>query len=130
MSTRSRQIVLGLGLAGLLIEAVLSHPALAVKKVTLFKVTSPTSEIVIGLTHKDLQQLEGKDADAVEKALTRAGVLNVWEYGQRHGISGEIEEAPLRLVRLELSADIRVEPYQTKLKVIPITEEKMTEAAP
>lgn len=38
MSTRSRQTVLAIGLAGLLIDAVSSHPAFAVSRVTLFKV--------------------------------------------------------------------------------------------
>lgn len=130
MSTTSRQIVLGVGLAGLLIEAVVSHPAFAVNKVTLFKVTTPQDQIVIGLTDKELKQMRGKDAAAVEHALNAAGALSVWEYGQRRGISGEMEQAPLRTVSLKSDANIRVEAFPTKLKVVPIAEEKMTEAAP
>ena len=53
MSTRSRQAVLAIGLAGLLIDAVSSHPAFAVSRVTLFKVVSPQNEVVIGLPDKD-----------------------------------------------------------------------------
>jgi hypothetical protein len=44
MSTRSRQTVLAIGLAGLLVDAISSHPAFAVGRVTLFKVVSPQNE--------------------------------------------------------------------------------------
>ena len=73
MSTRSRQTVLALGLAGLLVDAVVSHPAFAVGRVTLFKVVSPQHEIVIGLTKAELTQMRGQTPDAVEKALRSAG---------------------------------------------------------
>jgi hypothetical protein len=129
MSTTSRHMVLGLGFAGLLIDAVLSHPALAVNRVTLFKVTTPKQEIVIGLTAKELKQLTGKHADAVEKALHESGSLSAWQYSTRRGVSGEMEEAPVRHIRLASSEDIHVEAYRTKLKVVPITEEKMDEIA-
>ena len=69
MSIRSRQTVLALGLVGLLAEAIASHPALAVGRVTLFKVVSPQNEVVIGLTKAELAQMKGKTPDAVEKAL-------------------------------------------------------------
>ncbi|MFX8191800.1 hypothetical protein ABTL14_19895, partial [Acinetobacter baumannii] len=75
MSTRSRQTVLALGLAGLLVDAVSSHPAFATNKVTLFKVVSPQTEIVIGLTKAELAQMNGRTPDAVEKALRGAGAL-------------------------------------------------------
>lgn len=129
MSTTSRHAVLGLGLAGLLIDAVLSHPAFAINKVTLFKVTTPKQEIVIGLTAKELKQLTGKDAGAVEKALHDNGMLSAWQYSVRRGTSGQLEQAPVRHVQLASSDDVHVEAYSTKLKVVPITAGRIDETA-
>jgi hypothetical protein len=42
--------VLGIGLAGLIIDMIASDPALAFKKVSLFKVVSLRDEVVIGMT--------------------------------------------------------------------------------
>lgn len=129
MSTTSRHIVLSLGLAGLLIDAVISHPAFAINRVRLFKVTTPNQEIVIGLTATELKKMTGKDAGAVEKALRDGGMLDAWQYATRRGVSGEMEEAPLRHIRLASSDAVRVEIYPTQLKVVPVTEEKMAEIA-
>jgi hypothetical protein len=128
MSTRSRQAVLAFGLAGLLIEAVTSHPAFAVGKVTLFKVVSPQKEIVIGLTKSELAQLPGKTPDAVETALRSAGVLQVWQYGVRRGISGVMEQAPVRKIEISAESDVHIESYTTPLKVVSIVDEILTEA--
>jgi hypothetical protein len=129
MSTTSRHAVLGLGLAGLLIDAVISHPAFAVNKVTLFKVTTQKQEIVIGLTAKELKQLTGKDAGAVEKALHENGTLNAWQYSIRRGASGEMEQAPVHHIQLASSGDVHVKAYATKLKVVPISAEGIDETA-
>jgi hypothetical protein len=128
MSTRSRQTVLALGLAGLLVEAIASHPAFAVSKVTLFKVVSPETEIVIGLTKAELAQMPGKTPDAVERALRSAGALQVWQYGVRRGVSGVMEQAPVRKIEISAKPDVHVEPYLTPLKVVSIADEIMTEA--
>lgn len=128
MSTTSRHAVLGLGLAGLLIDAVISHPALAVNKVTLFRVTTPKQEIVIGLTAKELKQLTGSDAVAVERALRDSGALNAWQYSVRRGASGELEQAPVRHVKLASNEDVHVEAYSTKLKVVPIAAAGLVQA--
>lgn len=125
MSTKSRQTVLALGLAGLLVEAIASHPAFAVSKVTLFKVVTPQNEIVIGLTRDELAKLEDKTADAVTKALNSAGQLQVWQYASRRGVSGELEEAPVRKVAVAADPDIRIEPYVTQLKVLPVSHDTM-----
>lgn len=132
MSTTSRHAVLGLGLAGLLIDAVISHPAFAVNKVTLFQVSTPKQEIVIGLTAKELKQLTGAGAgagaDAVEKALHEKGTLNAWQYSTQRGASGEMEQAPIRRIKLASSDDVHVETYSTKLKVLPVTAGRIHEA--
>lgn len=128
MSTTSRQIVLGLGLAGLLVEAIVSHPAMAVDKVALFKVVTPKDEIVIGLTKDELARLPGKEASHVAMALTDSGKMRVWQYGVRRGVSGEFEQAPVKQIALVSDGSIRVEPYKTQMRVVPITEEKMADA--
>jgi hypothetical protein len=128
MSTTSRHAVLGLGLAGLLIDAVISHPAFAVNKVTLFQVSTPKQEIVIGLTARELKQLMGTDAGAVEKALHDKGMLNAWQYSTQRGPNGEMEQAPVRRIKLASSDDMHVEAYSTKLKVVPVTAGRIHEA--
>lgn len=128
MSTRSRQTVLALGLAGLLVEAVVSHPAFAVGRVTLFKVVSPQNEIVIGLTKAELAQMRGQTPDAVEKALHSAGALQVWQYGVRRGVSGVMEQAPVRKIEIAADPATRIESYLSPLKVVSIADEIMTEA--
>jgi hypothetical protein len=129
MSTTSRQIVLAVGLAGLLVEAVVSHPSLAQEKIALFKVVTPQDEIVIGLTKDELARMPGKDSGAVQKVLNDSGEMNVWQYAVRRGVSGEFEQAPLKKIGLSASDDIHVEPYKTQLRVVPITEVNMLEAA-
>jgi hypothetical protein len=128
MSTRSRQTVLALGLAGLLVEAVVSHPAFAVGKMTLFKVVSPQNEIVIGLTKAELAQMPGKTPDAVEQALRSAGALQVWQYGVRRGVSGVMEQAPVRKIELSAQPGTHIESYLSPLKVVSVSDEIMTEA--
>lgn len=131
MSTKSRQTVLAIGLAGLLIEAIASHPTFAVSRVTLFKVVTPQNEIVIGLTQAELALLDDKaaDAGAVTKALTTAGELRVWQYASRRGVSGVFEEAPVRKIALAAAPDVRIEPYATQLKIVPVSHETMIDAA-
>ena len=129
MSTKSRQTVLALGLAGLLVEAIVSHPAFAVSKVMLFKVVTPENEIVIGLSKAELAQLESKTPGAVTKALNSAGALQVWQYAVRRGLSGELEEAPVRKVTVAADPATHIESYPTPRKIIPISDESMVRAA-
>jgi len=128
MSTRSRQIVLAIGLTGLLVDAVASHPAFAVNRVTLFKVVTPQSEIVIGITRAELAQMHGKTAEAVAKTLNDTGELQAWQYETRAGIGGELEEAPIRKVAVEAGPATRIAPYDTARTILPITDEIMIEA--
>ncbi len=130
MSKTSRQLVLGIGFAGLLIEAVVSHPSLAADKVVLFKVTTPKDQIVIGLTKDEIDQLPGKNAAAVAKVLKDNGYMQVWQYGERPGVSGQTEQAPIKKFVLTANTAVQIEPFKTQLRVVPITEEKMAEAKP
>lgn len=127
MSTTSRHAVLAIGLAGLLIESVISHPALAIDKVVLFKVQTPQDAIIIGMTRDELDRLPGKDAEAVAKALRDKGTLNVWQYGARRRENGEIEQAPVKKIGLAATSAVHVERYQTKQRVVAITEESLAD---
>jgi hypothetical protein len=128
MSTRSRQTVLAVGLAGLILDAVTSHPAFAVSKVTLFKIVTPQNQIVIGLTKAELAQMDGRTPADVEKALRTSGMLEVWQYGVRRGISGVPEQAPVRKIAVSAGPDTHIESYTTPLKVVSISDEIMMEA--
>ncbi len=128
MSTRSRQIVLAIGLTGLLIDAVASHPAFAVNRVTLFKLVTPQNEIVIGLTKTELAAMQAKTAEAVTKVLNDTGELQAWQYETKAGISGVLVEAPIRKISVSAGPSTRIESYRTSLNVLPITDEIMIEA--
>jgi hypothetical protein len=122
MSTTSNRLLLGFALAGLLIETIVSHPALATGKVSLFRVITSKDEIVIGLTDVELSQLDGRNAGGVAKTLADKGSMTVWQYGVRKAEAGALEQAPLRQVGLISSETVRVEPYTTPLKVVPIPD--------
>ena len=119
MSTRSNRFLLGLALAGLILESVLSHPALATSKVSLFKVITAKDEIVIGLSEGELAQMDG-NAGGIAKALVAKGTLSVWKYAVRKAANGDLEQAPLSKIGLIATESLRVEPYATPLKVVPM----------
>ena len=120
MSQMSRRLLLGLGLAGLILENVMAYPALAADKVSLFKVITTKDEIVIGLSDDELAQLEGNNAGGVAKQLAAKGSMNVWQYAVRKASNGDLEQAPLRQIGLLSNESLRVEPYSSPLKIIPI----------
>lgn len=124
MSKLSKQALLGIGLAGLLFETV-ARPALSVEKVSLFKVTTPGGEIVIGLTYDELEKMKGHDAGTVAKTIASQGALDVWEYGERKTGRGDEVFVPLKIVGLQQSDAVRVESYRTRTKVVPIGDYSM-----
>src|SRR4051794_19794620 len=108
MSQMSRRLLLGLGLAGFILENVMADPALAADKVSLFKVITTKDEIVIGLPDDEVAQLEGRNAGGVAKLLAAKGSLSVWQYAVRKAASGDLEQAPLRQVGLLSNESLRV----------------------
>ncbi len=119
-----RKLLFGLGLAGLIMESVVSLPAYAADKVSLFKVITTRDEIVIGLSDADLAQVDGQNAGGIAKMLVAKGSMSVWQYAVHKSASGDLEQAPLHKVGLIASDSLRVEPYPTPLKVLPIDESK------
>lgn len=124
MSQASRSRVLGFGLAGLVLETIISHPALATDKVSLFKVVTAKDEIVIGLTEDELARFEGKNAGGIAKALKTEGTLSVWRYAMRKAGTGDLEQAPSGRIGLMANDALRVEPYTSPVKVVPIDQTK------
>ncbi len=124
MSKMSTHVLLGIGLAGLMFEIV-ARPALSVDKVSLFKVTTPRGEIVIGLTYSELEKMKGHDADTVAKAIANQGTLDVWQYDERKVGKGETMHVPVKYVGLQWRDAIRIENFPTRTKVVPINEYSM-----
>ena len=120
----SKRLLLGLGLAGLIMESVVGQPAFAADKVSLFKVITAKDEIVIGLSDDELAQVDGKNAGGIAKMLVAKGSMSVWQYAVHKSSTGDLEQAPLHKIGLISTDSLRVEPYATPLKVLPIDESK------
>ena len=124
----TKRLLLGLGLAGLMagltMETIVVQPAYAADtKVSLFKVITSRDEIVIGLPDDELAKMEG-NAGGVAKALVAKGSLSVWQYAVRKAASGDLEQAPVHKVGIISAESLRIEPYATPLKVLPIEAAK------
>lgn len=120
----SKRLLLGLGVATLITESVASQPALAADKVALFKVITAKDEIVIGITEGELAQIEGHNAGGIAKMLVAKGSMTAWQYAVRKSAAGDLEQAPLHKIGLIANDSLRIEPYTTPLKVLPIDETK------
>ena len=96
----SKSLLLGLGLAGFIMESVVIQPALAADKVSLFKVITAKDEIVIGIADDELAQLDGKNAGGIAKMLVAKGSMSVWQYTAHKSASGDLEQAPLHRIGL------------------------------
>jgi hypothetical protein len=118
----SKRHLLGLGAAAFIMESLAIQPAVAADKVSLFKVITVKDEIVIGIPDDELAQIEGKDAGGVAKLLMAKGSMSAWQYAVHKSSSGDLEQAPLRKIGLLASDSLRIEPYASPLKVLPIDE--------
>ena len=108
MRFRSNRLLLAVALAGLILESVLSHPALATSKVSLFKVITAKDEIIIGLDDDQLASFDEKNAGGVAKHLAQKGTFTAWQYGVRKAEAGALEQAPLRQIGLLSNDTLRV----------------------
>lgn len=117
----SKRLLLGLGAATLMLGSVVIQPALAADKVSLFKVITAKDEIVIGIADDELAKMDG-NAGGVARMLVAKGSMSVWRYAVHKAASGDLEQAPLHKIGLIATESLRVEPYATPLKVLPIDE--------
>ena len=120
----SKRLALGLGLATLIMESVVIQPAFAADKVSLFKVITAKDEIVIGIPEGELAQIDGRNAGGIARMLVAKGSMSVWRYAVHKSPTGDLEQVPLHRIGLIASDSLRVEPYATPLKVLPIDETK------
>ena len=120
----SKRLLLSLSAAALIMESLMIQPALAAEKISLFKVITVKDEIVIGIPDDELAQVDGKDAGGIAKMLITKGSMSVWQYAVHKSATGDLEQAPLRKIGLIASDSLRIEPYATPLKVLPIDETK------
>ena len=118
----SKRAGLGLALACLM-GCMMIEPATAADKVSLFKVITAKDEIVIGLADDELKTMEG-NAGGVAKVLVARGSLTVWQYAVRKAANGDLEQTPLHKVGLIATESLRVEPYASPLRVLPVDEAK------
>ncbi len=102
----------------------MTAPAFAADKVSLFKVITPKDEVVIGLSDDELAQVDGKNAGGIAKMLVAKGSMSVWQYAVHKSASGDLEQAPLHKVGLIATESLRVEPYASPLKVLPVDDSK------
>jgi hypothetical protein len=120
----SKRLLLSLGAAAFIMVCQVIQPALASDKVSLFKVITVKDEIVIGIPDDELAQIDGRDAGGIAKMLMAKGSMGVWQYAVHKSATGDLEQAPLRKIGLIASDSLRIEPYASPLKVLPIDETK------
>ena len=120
----SKRLLLCLGAACLIMESVVIQPAFAADKVSLFKVITQKDEIVIGMSEDELAQVDGRDAGGIARMLVAKGSMSVWQYAVHKSAGGDLEQAPLHKVGLIASESLRIEPYASPLKVLPVDEAK------
>jgi len=112
-----RRAFIRLSAAGLALSVV--QPALAAEPGTqLFLVVSDKDSIVAALTKEDAVSL--RDADAVARALRERGAITVWRYAVRKASDGELEQAPHSKISIQARGILRIEPYRTPLRVVPM----------
>ena len=114
-------LFLGLPLAGFIMESIVVQPAFAADKVSLFKVITVRDEIIIGIPEGELAGMDG-NAPGIARALVARGSLSAWQYAVRKAANGDLEQTPLHKVGLIANESLRIEPFATQLKVLPIDD--------
>ena len=97
-----------------------ASPGFAQDKPTLFKILTVKDEIIVALSADDIQKLGGNDVSHIGAALKARGELTAWQYAVRKGSDGELEQAPRQRVSLLGHDSLRVEPYISPLRVLPV----------
>lgn len=79
---------------------------------TLFKIVTPKDDVVIGTS--------GIDIEALAKRLVAEGQITVWQYSVRKATNGDLQQEPLRRVAILRQDTLRIEPFTSPLKVLPL----------
>lgn len=86
----------------------------------LFKIVTVKDEVVVALSPEEIKKLGGNDVTHIGQALKAQGELTVWQYAVRKGKDGELEQAPRQRVSLLGHDSLRVEPYASPVRVVPV----------
>ncbi len=92
--------------------AMLTSAALAHSAPTLFKIVTPKDDVVIGVA--------GTNLDALAKRLVADGQITVWQYAVHKASNGDLEQTPLRRIAILRRDTLRIEPFTSPLKVLPL----------
>ena len=90
--------------------------------VSLFKVVTAKDEVIIGLNSHELRALGGPEKAAagnIASALASKKELTVWQYAVRKADNGDLQVAPVHRIGLLAHDSLRVEPYPSKLTILP-----------
>jgi hypothetical protein len=90
--------------------------------VSLFKVVTAKDEVIIGLNSHELRALGGPEkapTGIIASALASKKELTVWQYAVRKADNGDLQVAPVHLIGLLAHDSLRVEPYPSKLAILP-----------
>lgn len=90
---------------------------------SLFKIVTVKDEVIVGLSGDDVAALGGNDVSVIGAALAARGAVTLTQFAVRKGADGELEQAPLRRISILGHDSLRVEPYRTPLRVLPIGQE-------
>jgi hypothetical protein len=114
----SRRGVARLLIAGALMTA--ASAGFADDHTALFKIVTAKDEIVVALSAEEIRTLGGNDVTHIGQALKTRGELTVWQYAVRKSADGELEQAPRQRVSVLGHESLRVEPYSSPLRVVPV----------
>ena len=92
--------------------AMLASMAFAQSVPTLFKIVTAKDDVVIGMA--------GTDLDTLARRLVADGQITVWQYAVHKATSGDLEQSPLRRIAILRQDTLRIEPYASPLKVLPL----------
>ena len=90
--------------------------------VSLFKVVTAKDEVIIGLNSRELRALGGPEkapGGVIASALASKKELTVWQYAVRKADNGDLQVAPVHPIGLLAHDSLRVEPFPSKLTVLP-----------
>jgi len=90
------------------------------RKNSLFKIVTIRDEIVVGLADADVLAIDGDDVTAIGRALAEKRELTLMRFAVRKAADGELEQAPLHPVSILAHDTLRVEPYQTPLRIVSV----------
>lgn len=88
--------------------------------VVLLKIVTIKDDVVVGVPARELDRMgSGGPTERIAGELQRRGQMSVWQYASTKDSNGELVMKPLRQISIFSSGTARIEPYATKLKVMP-----------